>query len=208
MNYILGVITFLQGGIRRTKRLLYYLWRKPKFKSYYFSDTILRPIKITPQFIELGERVIIWYHARIQGVKKYNGTIYQPRIILHNGVSIQQNIHLTCANLVEVGDNTAIAANVTITDIHHPYTDIEIPIERQDLVVKSVVIGKDCKIYNNVVILPGTIIGNHVTIGANSVVSGVFPDNCVVIGAPAYIIKRYDNETGKWRKTDKKGLYV
>ena len=104
-------------------------------------------------------------------------------------MTIQQNIHLTCANLVEIGENTALAANVNITDIHHPYVDINTPIERQDIEVKSVKIGKDCKIYNNVAILLGTIIG--VTVGANSVVKGVFPDYCVIVGMLAYIIKRH-----------------
>lgn len=127
---------------------------------------------------------------------------------MHDGVRIQQNLHLTCASRIEIGENTAIAANVTITDIHHPYTDIDTPIEKQDLEVHPVKIGKDCKIYNNAVILPGTVIGNHVSIGANSVVKGTFPDNCVVAGIPAVILKKYDASIGEWRKTDKGGNFI
>lgn len=115
---------------------------------------------------------------------------------------------MTCAESIEIGENTAIAANVTITDIHHPYNDIATPIERQDLVVKPVKIGRDCKIYNNAVILPGTVIGNHVSVGANSVVSGVIPDYSVVVGAPAIIVKRYDYLSKTWRKTNKEGDFV
>lgn len=143
---------------------------------------------------------MIWYHGRIDGVSKYNSVCFSPRIILHDGVRIQQNLHLTCAKRIEIGDNTAIAANVTITDIHHPYEDIETPIERQNLVVKPVKIGRNCKIYNNVVILPGTVIGNHVSVGANSVVSGIIPDYSVVVGAPAKVKKRYNFENKKWEK--------
>ena len=152
--------------------------------------------------------VRIYHHARIEGVSMYRGVVYNPRIVLNKGVSIQQNIHLTCANSIVIGENTAIAANVTITDIHHPYVDVEIPIEHQKLVVKSVEIGSDCKIYNNVVILPGTKLGKHVTVGANSVVYGTFPDYCVVAGIPAQIIKRYDFKSRKWKKTDKAGSFV
>ena len=39
------------------------------------------------------------------------------------------------------------------------------------------------------VILPGVIIGNNVTIGAGSVVTKDVPDNVVVGGVPARIIK-------------------
>lgn len=156
----------------------------------------------------MGENVLIWYHGRVEGVSRYNGVSFCPRIILRDGVKIQQNLHLTCAKCVEIGENTAIAANVTITDIHHPYDDIEKPIERQDLVVNPVTIGKDCKIYNNSVILPGTVIGNHVSVGANSVVSGIIPDYSVVVGAPAIIVKRYDETCKTWRKTNKNGDFV
>lgn len=115
---------------------------------------------------------------------------------------------MTCARCVEIGENTAIAANVTITDIHHLYDDINTPIERQDIVVNPVRIGKDCKIYNNTVILPGTTIGNHVTVGANSVVSGIIPDYSVVVGAPAVIVKMFDAVEKRWRKTTPQGDYL
>ena len=193
------------GGV---KRLSSYMLHKWQFKKVHCSDTVKSPIIITPQFISLGENVYIGYHARIEGIPFYAGIEYQPLIKICDGVSIQQNLHLTCANSIVIGSNTAIAANVTITDIHHPYTDINIPIERQCLEVSTVKIGKDCKVYNNAVILPGSDIGNHVTIGANSVVNGQIPDYCVVVGSPARIVKRYDMQTCLWRKTDSEGNFV
>lgn len=147
-------------------------------------------------------------NARIQGVKKYNNVYFKPEIIIEDGVAIQQNLHLTCANKIVIRKNTAIAANVTITDIHHPYIDINVPIERQDIEVKEVVIGEECKIYNGAVILPGVHIGKHVSIGANSVVNRDIPDFSVVVGAPARIIKRYNIETNQWQKTDKLGNFI
>ena len=181
-------------------KLVYYLLRKPVFREYHFSDTIKSPIIITPHYIELGERVYIAHHGRIEGVSVYNGDEFTPIIKICDGVTIQQNIHLTCANRVTIEKNTAIAANVTITDIHHPYDDINVPIERQRLEVKEVVIGEDCKIYNNSVILPGVHIGKHVTIGASSVVACDIPDYSVAAGSPARIIKKYDFEKEEWKK--------
>ncbi len=183
------------GGVIST---IAYVRHKPFFKEYHRSDVIINPIIITPRFIELGEKVYIGHHARIQGVENYLGVRFNPSIIIKDGVSIQQNIHLTCANLIIIGKNTAVAANVTITDIHHPYDDISLPIEQQKLVVNEVVIGEDCKIYNNVVILPGVHIGKHVTIGANSVVTHNIPDFCVAVGNPAKVMKKYDFEQKKW----------
>ncbi len=175
-----------------------YALRKPCFKKYHFSDVIKSPIMLTPKYIELGEKVCIEHHARIEGIEYYAGVTYNPTIRICDRVSIQQNLHLTCANFIEIGSNTAIAANVTITDIHHPYEDISTPIDKQQLDVKEVVIGEDCKIYNNSVILPGVHIGKHVTIGANSVVSKDIPDYCIAVGAPAKIVKHYDFEKQVW----------
>ncbi len=184
------------------------MWHKYRFAEFHLSDVIVKPISVTPKYIKLGKHVMVYYHARINGVAQYNKVKYNPMIILEDGVRIQQNLHLTCAKSIIIGSNTAIAANVTITDIHHSYTDINIPIEKQYLQVKPVRIGKDCKIYNNAVILPGTIIGNHVTIGANSVVSGNIPNYSVAVGMPAKIIKRYDFSSSQWRKTDKEGNFM
>lgn len=204
----LTISRVLGGAFSRFLRTCRYVRRRRQYARYCYSDNVKKPIHITPKYIELGENVSIWYNARVEGVSKYNEVTFTPRIVMHDGVRIQQNLHLTCASRIEIGENTAIAANVTITDIHHPYTDINKPIESQDLEVSPVKIGKDCKIYNNAVVLPGTVIGNHVTIGANSVVKGTFPDFCVVAGIPGVIIKRYDSATGEWRKTDKTGSYI
>ena len=163
---------------------------------------------ITPEYVECGKRVYIGYNARIQGIRRYNNVFFLPKIIIGDDVSIQQNIHLTCANSVIIGNNTAIAANVTITDIHHPYIDINIPIEKQNIEVGYVNIGEDCKIYNNAVILPNVTIGKHVTVGANSVVNKDLPNYCVAVGNPVRIIKRYDFTTHTWRKTNPQGEFI
>ena len=65
---------------------------------------------------------------------------------------------------------------------------------------KPVHIGKDCLIGMNSVILPGTRLGNHCVVGANSTVCGDYPDYCVIAGSPAKIIKKYDFDKKSWIK--------
>ena len=61
----------------------------------------------------------------------------------------------------------------------------------RDNIRKSPVrIGDDCFIGTGSIILKGTILGNNCVVGAGSVVHGEFPDNCVIAGNPAKIIKR------------------
>ena len=51
-------------------------------------------------------------------------------------------------------------------------------------------IGNNVWICDNVVILAGAKIGNNCVIAANSVVNKEFPDNCLIGGVPAKIIKK------------------
>jgi acetyltransferase-like isoleucine patch superfamily enzyme len=52
-------------------------------------------------------------------------------------------------------------------------------------------IGSGSWLGANVVILPGTQIGEHVVVAAGAVVRGEVPDRCVVAGVPARIVRRW-----------------
>lgn len=179
----------------KLKTLLLYKWR---MRRCGHKTIIERPLLFSPAYIEVGSNVYIRKNCRIEGVSSYMDIKYNPVILIEDGVTIQQNLHLTCAECIEIGENTAVAANVTITDIIHPYEDIHQPAARQPLKVLPVKIGKDCNISNNAVILPGSVIGKHCVVGANSVVNGIFEDYCVIVGIPARVIKRYNYMTRKW----------
>lgn len=187
------------------KTLLFY---RPFIKKANGKFIVINPIVFTSGNIVVGKNVFIRNNSRVEGVSEYAKIKFNPVIQIGNNVSIEQNLHLTCANKIVIGNDTAIAANVTITDINHQYINISLPPERQPLQVSEVNIGIACKIYNNAVILPGTSLGAHNIVGANSVVSGTFPDYCVIAGAPAKIVKRYNPETGNWEKVDSEGNFI
>nr|WP_294943015.1 acyltransferase [uncultured Mucilaginibacter sp.] len=163
------------------------------------KNILLNPLLISYNYLSTGDKVFIRDGARIEAVPQHLTQRYHPHIIIGDNVSIEQNLHLTCAGKISIGNNTAIAANVTISDIDHPYTDINLPPDLQPFEVNNVIIGNDCKIYNNAVILPGTVLGLHTVVAANSVVIGKrYPDYCVLAGAPARIVKQYSFETNSW----------
>ena len=51
-------------------------------------------------------------------------------------------------------------------------------------------IGDNVKIFSGAKVLGSIKIGNNVLIGANAVVVKDVPDNCTVVGVPAYIVKK------------------
>jgi acetyltransferase-like isoleucine patch superfamily enzyme len=170
---------------------------------------ICNPILITPEVLKLGSEIFIRDFARIEGVKQHMGIRFHPIIEIGDGVTVEQSLHLTCANSVVICKNASIAANVTITDIVHPYTDINVRTDKQPLQFFAVYIGESCRIYNNAVILPGTYLGKHCIIGANSVVLGkIYQDYSVISGVPGRVIKRYCKERKAWLKTDLEGQFT
>lgn len=80
-----------------------------------------------------------------------------------------------------IHENTIIGKNVIL---RHNTT-----IGALDSSSKAPKIGDNVNIASNTVILGDISIGNNVTIGAGSIVIKSIPDNCVVVGNPARIIK-------------------
>ncbi|MFH4188829.1 DapH/DapD/GlmU-related protein, partial [Acinetobacter baumannii] len=87
-----------------------------------------------------------------------------------------------------------------ITNIDHNYKKVGIPILEQEHIIKDTSIGENCFIGIGAAIQAGTILGKQCIVGTNSVVTGIFPDYCVIAGNPAKVIKKLYLETGNWEK--------
>ncbi len=91
---------------------------------------------------------------------------------------------------IVIGDDVWTGHHVYITDQNHGYADLDLPISRQVMPERPVSIGSGSWLGHGTVVLPGATIGRHVVVGANSVVTGELPDNCVAAGVPARVIKK------------------
>ena len=98
-------------------------------------------------------------------------------------------IHNTIIGPVCIGNHVNLAQGITITALNHNFEDASKRIDEQGITTKPVVIGDDVWIGANAVILPGVTIGNHCVVAAGAVVTKDVPDNCVVGGVPAKVIK-------------------
>lgn len=144
--------------------------------------------------IYIGKRVRIFPNVRIE----VHGT--NAKLIIGDNVGIAQNVHITSGSTLTIGKNSTILANVFITNIDHDYTELNVPILEQKNIIKETTIGENCFIGIGAAIQAGTILGKQCIVGTNSVVRGVFPDYCVIVGNPAKIIKQFNFDTQKWEK--------
>lgn len=171
--------------------------------KFIFPSYIGKPIYIGNfKRIFISKKVRIFPHARIEVVNDNSSIIFEEN------VSIGQNFHITSGSKLIIGRNTVIAENVMITNIDHEYQEIDKEILKQPLIIKDTKVGENCFIGYGAVIQAGTILGKHCIVGSNAVVRGEFPDYSVIVGMPAKIVKRYDNMTKEWKKTNKNGEFI
>ncbi len=108
---------------------------------------------------------------------------------------------ISAAKSVVLGDHVLLARNVYISDHGHAFEDISRPIMYQGISEPApVMIGSHTWLGQNAVVLPGVTIGQHCIVGANSVVRNSIPDFSVAVGAPARVVKRFNQDTRRWEK--------
>lgn len=92
---------------------------------------------------------------------------------------------------IDIGNNVLIGGNCKIidNDFHPLHFEKRNPQNAEDILRKPIIIGEGCFIGANSIILKGTVLGKNVVVGAGSVVHGTFPDNVIIAGNPAKIVK-------------------
>jgi acetyltransferase-like isoleucine patch superfamily enzyme len=89
---------------------------------------------------------------------------------------------------ITIGDDVLIGPKVNILTEEHPLS----PAERKTLMVKPVVIKNGAWIGAGATILPGVTIGENSIVAAGALVNRDIPDNTIVAGVPAKVIKDID----------------
>lgn len=119
-------------------------------------------------------------------------TVFSPLYInygKHTKIGKNVFINFDCVFLdlggITIEDNVQIAPKVSLLTESHPLN----PAERQSLIPKPIHIKKNAWIGGNATILQGVTIGENSVVSSGSVVTKDVPDNVVVGGIPAKIIK-------------------
>lgn len=108
-------------------------------------------------------------------------------------------------SLITIGRDVVVSRNVTLlTHDYSPETALHAvgkgTADRRLHINKGITIGDNTFIGANATILPGSQIGSNCIVGACSVVKGIVPDNSIVIGNPAKIIKNINSLAQKYLK--------
>ena len=105
------------------------------------------------------------------------------KVKIGNNVVVMNGSLMMASGGITIEDNTMLAANVQLISNNH---DLD---ERTIITCLPIHIKKNCWIGAGTTILRGVTIGENSVVGAGSVVTKDVPDNVIVAGNPAKIIK-------------------
>ncbi len=126
--------------------------------------------------LRLGDRCYVAAHAYVTGRVEF-------------GDDCTINPFVTLRENVRGGHGVRIGAHATLAAINHGFDRTDIPIFRQPVSMKGIVLGDDVWIGSNVVVVDGVKIGSHSILAAGAVVTNDVPEYAIVGGNPARLIR-------------------
>ena len=165
-------------------------WHRRRFAAFGERSLLISPRLIKGgRKIAIGRRCLVYPDTTLsveQGAWHLEG----PRLTLGDGVVLQSNVMVTCAESITLHPAAAIGANTLISDNDHTVDGSADSILQTPIVTAPISIGRGVWVGHNCAILRGTSIGEFSVIGANSVVRGDIPPYSIAVGAPARVVGR------------------
>ena len=143
----------------------------------------------------IGKNCTIGINLVLEIYSNYgNNQHFEPKFEMGDNSSIGNESHISCINLIKIGNNVRMGRKIFITDNAHGISDRSLldmsPLKRPLSTKGPVIIEDCCWIGEMACIMPGVTIGHGTIVGANAVVTHSVPPYCVVAGNPARIIKQ------------------
>jgi acetyltransferase-like isoleucine patch superfamily enzyme len=199
-----GLLTFLRFA--RQHRMLTpgyallavrWLWLKLRWRSRLQTDGMC--------FICPGVKFEIGREAKVV-LGRWSWIGHRCKIRAHEGeVSIGaksvlgQECTISAFQRVAIGRECIIADRVMMIDFDHGMVEVERPIRLQGIYKRDVEVGHNVWIGYGACVLRGVRVGHNAVIGTNSVLTADVPENAVVGGVPARVIRmRQAPKTFRW----------
>ena len=166
-------------------------------------------------YLKKGKKSVIYRSVR-KDIVPFNGfhlgnfSVIEDYAIINNAVgdiTIGDHTRIGLGNTiigpVKIGNEVIIAQNAVLSALNHKFEDVTKSILNQGVETDQITISNNVWIGANSAILAGVHIGEHVVVGAGSVVTKDVPPYSVVVGNPARIVKRYDHKAQIWIRITK-----
>jgi len=175
------------------KPVKYFIFYSILLPSGFFPGIYLRQFFLPKFLASAGKRLWVYPKSFIH---------YPERLVVGEGVNMNYSVYIDASGGVEIGDYSGLGPfSVIMSSVHkHPADNFW---RFSGDTLAPVRIGKDCMIGAGAVLLPGTVLEDGCIVSPNSVVSGSFPKNAIIVGNPARVTQ-FRKPSEKEELTDSK----
>jgi acetyltransferase-like isoleucine patch superfamily enzyme len=167
--------------------LVRYVWLKLRFGKRLQTDGIC--------FVCPGVQLEIGRGAALR-IGRWAWIGHGSKIRVHEGeVSIGaktvmgQECTISAYQHVEIGRECIVADRVMLIDFDHGVVEVERPIRLQGIYKRDIRVGHNVWIGYGACVLRGVSVGNNSILGTSAVVTQDVPENAIVAGIPARVIR-------------------
>jgi len=140
-----------------------------------------------------SEKIIIGDCVKIGAFSTLSSTShlskYGKGLKIGNHSAIGQFAEFGAAGGIEIGNDVIMGSYVSFHSENHNFNDTTRLIREQGVTSKGIIIGNNVWVGAKATFLDGCIVGNNSIVAAGAVVNGVYPDNSIIAGVPAKVLK-------------------
>ncbi|MBM7690182.1 acetyltransferase [Enterococcus ureilyticus] len=148
--------------------------------KYYSNEEVLQYLgRITGQTIDSSVKISQPFY-----------TDFGKHITFGKDIFINQNVTFVDLGGITIEDQVLIGPGSRLITVNHLIS----PEKRRGIKVEAICIKKNAWLGANVTVLPGITIGENSIVAADSTVTKDVPDNVVVVGSPAKIVRKIEED--------------
>jgi len=167
--------------------------RPQRFAAYGAATVVHPPLAMShPERIWIGDQTFI-----LAGASFALG----PEAEVHIGARtyLGRDLSIVCLGRVEIGDDVMGSDRLLFADTAPAPDRAGVAVIAQGVASPAPVrIGDGVFFGTGAMVLAGVTIGARTLVGAGAVVTHDVPDNCVVVGNPARVVRHYDRAQEAW----------
>ncbi len=164
-----------------------WLWLKARYRSRLQTDGLCFVCPNVKLEIGRGATLRIGRWAWIGHGCKIR--VHEGEVAIGAKTVMGQECTISAYQHVSIGRECIVADRVMLIDFDHGVTEVERPIRLQGIYKRDVRVGNNVWIGYGACVLRGITVGDNAVIGTNSVLTRDVPDNAVVGGVPARLIR-------------------
>lgn len=140
-----------------------------------------------------SNKIILGNNVKIGAYSKLLSTshlaTYGKGLLIGNNSAVGDFTHFGAPGGIIIGDDVIMGSYVSFHSENHNFGDLKTLIREQGVNSKGITIGNNNWVGAKVTFLDGSKIGDNCVVAAGAVVKGEFPDNVIIGGVPAKILK-------------------